>query len=192
MSAVESPGLSPEAVSQALSTHLFPEDGELQTYAVLDGASVPDLLDRLYGDEPPEFVCLYRGELEPDLAEVAPYLVHLKPKSPFTEWLLGNCWGNHWGIFAMSTEDIDVIRRHFRNFLFVQTPKGESVYFRYYDPRVLTVYLPTANADELDTVFGPILTYVCESRENELIALSQRDGKLNQTRCIALDSAKIA
>ena len=176
MSAVESPGLSPEAVSQALSTHLFPEDGELQTYAVLDGASVPDLLDRLYGDEPPEFVCLYRGELEPDLAEVAPYLVHLKPKSTFTEWLLGNCWGNHWGIFAMSTEDIDVIRRHFRNFLMVKDPEGKQVYFRYYDPRVLRAFLPTCEAVEVEIVGGPVRAYYCENGTATILLSFVADG----------------
>lgn len=181
MSAVESTGLSPETVSQALSTHLFPEDGELQTYAVLDGASVPDLLDQLYGDEPPEFVCLYRGELEPDLAEVAPYLVQLKAGSPFTEWLLGNCWGNHWGIFAASTEDIDVIRRHFRNFLMVKDPEGKQLYFRYYDPRVLRIYLPTCNPDEVQSIFGPVHAYLMESEfQSDALQFAFNDGDLRK------------
>lgn len=177
MSTLQTTDLSPEVIAKALRTHLFPEDEELQTYAVLDGASVPDLLDQLYGDEPPEFLCLYRGELEPDLAEVAPYLVHLKPEAPFTEWLLGECWGKHWGIFATSAEDIDTVRRHFRNFLMVKDPEGAQVYFRYYDPRVLRTFLPTCSAEETNFVFGPITSYLCESDKPEtLFSFGLKDG----------------
>ena len=38
-------------------------------------------------------------------------------------------------------------------------------YFRYYDPRVLRVYLPTCNARELQTVFGPVLRYLVEDEK---------------------------
>ena len=178
MSTVQPTAVPPEVISKALRTHLFHEDENLQTYAVLDGASVPDLLDQLYGDEPPVFLCLYRGELEPDLAEVAPYLVHVKPESPFTEWLLGNCWGNHWGIFATSAEDIDTVRRHFRNFLMVKDPEGEQVYFRYYDPRVLRTFLPTCNAEETEFVFGPITSYLCEAENLETLLSFRVEGGL--------------
>lgn len=181
MSTVQPTAVPPEVISKALRTHLFHEDEELQTYAVLDGASVPDLLDQLYGDDPPEFLCLYRGDLEPDLAEVAPYLVQLKPESPFTEWLLGNCWGNHWGIFATSTEDIDVIRRHFRNFLMVKDPEGKQIYFRFYDPRVLRIYLPTCNPDEVQSIFGPVHAYLMESEsQSDALQFSVKDGVLRK------------
>ena len=45
-------------------------------------------------------MCLYRGELQPDMAEVAPYLVKLDRDAPFTDWVLDRGWGNHWGVFA--------------------------------------------------------------------------------------------
>lgn len=167
------------------------EGDGLNVYALLDGAAVPDLLDQLYADEPPEFVCLYSGELEPDLAECAPYLVRLIPESPFTEWLLDNSCENSWGIFATSAEDIGTMRRHFRKFLMVKDPNGNQVYFRFYDPRVLTVYLPTANAEELGTLFGPIAAYFSKSAANGFIAFSKRDGKLEQASCISLHSEKI-
>ena len=51
---------------------------------------------------------------------------------------------------------LEELRRHFRKFLKVEDPKGKSLIFRYYDPRVLRVYLPTCNAMELQTVFGPV------------------------------------
>src|SRR5262249_8859823 len=144
----------------SVSPHLFAEEGT-QVFAVLDGASVPGLLDNLYRYEP-KYECLYRGELKPDMAEVPPYLVRLQPKSEFAAWVIGQGWGRHWGIFAVSRADLRALSRHFRTFLMVHDRDGKPLYFRYYDPRVLRVYLPTCNAEELATVFGPVLSYVLE------------------------------
>jgi len=54
------------------------------------------------------------------------------------------------------------MRRHLRRFLIVRAPDGKRLYFRYYDPRVLSVYLPTCNAAELQYIFGPVRQFVCE------------------------------
>src|SRR5207237_435347 len=139
--------IPPEALKAALIPHLFPDQDErsVNTFAVLDGASIPDLLDQLYTKPRPEFVCLYRGELEPDIAEVAPYLVNLEPRTLFTDWLLTEGWGKHWGIFVHTTDGLKAIRTHLRKFLMVNDPEGKQTYFRYYDPRVLRVFLPTCN-----------------------------------------------
>ena len=134
---------------------------ETSVYAVLDGASIEDLLDSL-DEHGPEHVCLYRGDLPPDLAETAPYLVRLQQDSPFANWLLSQGWGKHWGIFAVSGADMKAVRKHFRTFLIVKAPDGKRLYFRYYDPRVLRVYLPTCNAAETRYVFGPVVFYALE------------------------------
>lgn len=150
-------------ITQAVSQHLFSEP-ENMVYSVLDGASVPNLFDRLHENEP-EYACLYRGELKPDLAETAPYLVRLSPDTPFTEWVLSEGWGNHWGIFASAPVELEDLRKHFRKFLMVKTSEGKQVYFRYYDPRVLRVYLPTCNAEETKLLFGPVTRYCCEDEK---------------------------
>jgi hypothetical protein len=152
--------MSAEKKPQRIGSYLFAE-GRKNVYAVLDGASIPDLLQSLY-DHEPEYECLFRGELEPDMAEVAPYLVRLERRSAFTDRVIGRGWGRHWGIFAVSEADMRVMRRHFRTFLMVHDPHGKPLYFRYYDPRVLSVYLPTCSADELKTVFGPVEYYLLE------------------------------
>jgi hypothetical protein len=139
---------------------LFAGEDE-SAYAVLDGASIPDLLPNMLA-APEEHACLYRGELEPDLAEVAPYLVKLRQESSFTEWILSEGWGNHWGIFAVSQIGLEALRRHFRHFLRVKDPAGKVLYFRFYDPRVLRVYLPTCKRTEIKTVYGPISRYIAE------------------------------
>jgi hypothetical protein len=149
----------------SLATQLF-SDPATNVFAILDGASIPDLLDMLY-QHYPEFVCLYRGELDPDIAEVAPYLVRLEQKTPVTDWLLTRGWGKHWGIFVTTKSDLTAVRQHFRRFLTVHSSDGTPMLFRYYDPRVLRVYLPTCNAQELATVFGPVERFVSEGSTPE-------------------------
>jgi len=154
-------------------------------YGVLDGASVPNLLDRLYENEP-EHVCLYRGELKPDLAETAPYLVRLSLDTPFTEWVLSQGWGNHWGIFASAPVELEDLRKHFRKFLMVKNPEGKQVYFRYYDPRVLRVYLPTCNGEESKLIFGPVSRFFCENETPETLLSFHPDQKSAKKETVKL------
>lgn len=58
-----------------------------------------------------------------------------------------------------------MLRRHFRRFLRVTDEQGQPLMFRYYDPRVLRVYLPTCTAEELALVFGPVSAYLIEDGE---------------------------
>jgi hypothetical protein len=162
----------PEGPRKALRAQLFPDRDGVQTYAILDGASVPGLVERLHGGTT-DYACLYRGELEPDIAEVAPYLCRLERDGPFTDWLLADGWGNHWGVFALSRAGLAGLRRHLRQFLLVRGPDGRQLYFRYYDPRVLRAYLPTCNGEELETVFGPIDEFLFEGKPaSELMRFS--------------------
>jgi hypothetical protein len=153
-----------KAVKGPLCEHLFSEP-ETSVFALVDGASVEGLLDRLYEDRP-EYFCLWRGELAPDMAEVAPYLVELGPESAFTQWVLEKGWGNHWGIFAVSHDYLRALRQHFRRFTMVYDPDGKPLYFRFYDPRVLRVFLPTCTAEEIEEFFGPVLFYALEDEDD--------------------------
>jgi Domain of unknown function (DUF4123) len=155
-----------ELVVNALYSHFF-GDPELNLYAVLDGASIPDLLERLE-EEKPESVCLYRGELSEDLASAAPYLVHIIPDTPFTEWLLLEGWGNHWGIFVLTKGDLKETRKHFRTFLLVKDPEGRQLYFRFYDPRVLRTFIPMATPEQVAQITGLLekILFEAEDRQN--------------------------
>jgi len=159
---------------EALRSRLFGET-EGCLFAVLDGASVPDLPGKLY-ELKPEHECLYRGRLQPDMAEVAPYLVRLEPETPFTDWVLEQGWGNHWGIFVVSAAELLELRQHFRRFLIVHDPTGKPLYFRYYDPRVLRSYLPTCNGEELAALFGPVRCYMAEGEKPELLLRFELDA----------------
>ena len=166
-------------IEQKLGQFLFSENAFV--YAILDGASVPDLPMRLFEMCPPN-VCLYRGDLDADLAEVAPYLVHLVPGTRFTNWLLSESWGKHWGIFVQSVYPLVEVRKHFRKFLTVHDQEGNPMLFRYYDPRVLPKFLPTCQLEELDVIFGDkVRAYFAESDDaGELIRLQYVNNELKQ------------
>jgi hypothetical protein len=100
-------------------------------------------------------------------------LVRLPGNSPLLETLIHQGWGKHWGIFVVSADDFKAVRKHFRTFLMVKSPEGERLYFRYYDPRVLRVYLPTCNLEEIDYVFGPVAAYLCEGEARDTLLVFQ-------------------
>ena len=156
---------APAQAAAAVAGALF-GDGQAPVFAVLDGASAPGLVKSLYEHEP-QYCCLYRGELPPDVATVAPYLVRLEPGDPFAELVLAEGWGTHWGIFFRSHAPMRALRDHFREFHTVELPDQRTVLFRYYDPRVLRTFLPACNAAELGTFFGPVQSFMVEGEAPE-------------------------
>ncbi len=163
-----------ELLQKNLVRQLF-DNPNLQAYAILDGASNPALLDHLY-DERPEFACLYRGELAADIAECAPYLARLEPGTAFTEWVTGQGWGRHWGVFAVADCDFRILHRHLRKLNMVYDPElHQSLLFRYYDPRVLSAFLPTCSAEQSVEFFGPVKAWLTETDSGENLTRFFRD-----------------
>ena len=64
---------------------------------------------------------------------------------------------------------------------------GRILIFRYYDPRVLRVYLPTCRLDELQTVFGPVTSYLVESENGDGLIEFAFDGIQLRERRISLE-----
>ena len=163
---------------QAFQRSLAGEPGHL--YAVFDGAALANLPEVLAGHQL-EHLCLLPGELDPDLALVAPYLSELPPLSPFAAEFLSQGLGRHWGILAATDAPFKTLRMHLRKFLSVWDPDGQPLYFRYYDPRVLRTYLPTCTGEELTTFFGPINAFYTEGLEPAtLIRFTATDSGLDQ------------
>lgn len=138
-------------------------------YAVIGGASTPELLLKLE-EHSPHYVCLFRGELTIDLAEAAPYLVKLERDDDFSLWLVEQALRTPCCIFAYSNGNFFATRKHFRNMLLAQLPDKRTVHFRFYDPRVLNTYL-TACVDENDyTPFGQtVIRFLCQTESGEKV-----------------------
>ena len=173
-------------LSGSIRDRLF-ADPEAKVYAILDGASVPGLLPRL-APHAGEYECLYRGDMTPDLAAAAPYLVSLKDDSELTDWIIAQGWGRHWGVFVLGDSALPVMRRHFRSFLIVHTAEGKPLYFRYYDPRVLRVHLPMCNAEELQSIFGPATAFLMEAERPDVMI----DFRLKEDGALATGKTSLA
>ena len=127
---------------------------------------------------PPHY-CLFRGKLEPDVAEVAPYLIGLLPGTHFTNWILGKNLGENRGIFAHCRHSLNEMRRHFRSLITVQNERGNPMIFRFYDPRVIRPFLPTCETEELKIFFGKVTDYFVEGEDKEsLVNFSLQNDQL--------------
>jgi hypothetical protein len=149
---------------EKLYQHLFSKVARV--FVVLDGARIPELRMKIYEMKPVHY-CLIGGELEPDMQEVAPYMVRLLPKTPFTEWVLAECWGKNWGIFAQTRETVLEMRKHFESLITVYDEAGMPMMFRYYDPRVWRKFLPTCQPGEIKTIFGKVEAFYVESEDHQ-------------------------
>jgi hypothetical protein len=58
------------------------------------------------------------------------------------------------------------LRRHLRRLLQVRTEARETLFFRYYDPRVLRAFLPTCDRAQLAEFFGPIQRFDLEETDS--------------------------
>ena len=172
-----------ETALEVIRRQLFGVDEKMATYGIFDGAAMPGLpqaLEEALEEENIESVCLLKGDLEPDVAQAAPYLVRMAADSAFTKWVLKEGWGQHWGVFVRSPADLRRMRMHFRALLNVYGPDMEPLFFRYYDPRVLRTYLPTCTSDELNSVFGPAEAFVMEHEDAKvLLRCALENDRLN-------------
>lgn len=152
---------------QPLIDTLWADTTELDDWHVhwvLDGARDPDIVN-LVRASGLQHTCLFSGPMHPRLQAAAPYLVHLPADSAATTELLKRGWGKAWGIFTIARADVTLAaqRLHLKKFLRVQTEDGNVLAFRYYDPRVLTTYLPTCTGDEFREFLGPLSRIIAES-----------------------------
>jgi hypothetical protein len=169
--------LMAHALLKQIEDALWPPSltGWLKVWGVLDGARDRRIYSAVKGSYLDK-CCLYGGDLPWELELCAPYLAELDRDDRFTRYIINQGWGNGWGIFFRSDADIERLRRHLRKFLVVKDEGGKRLIFRYYDPRVLRVYLPTCFTRELQTVFGPIDRFLVEGKDPATLIRFGFDG----------------
>src|SRR5258708_30289609 len=155
--------------------------GEFQPlFALLDAARDPMIL-KLLLESKEEYQSLYQGAQGEKLVNFAPYLVRLPRQSPLLDKLATDGWGKSWGIFLACDKSLQEVRTHFRHFLMVKTEAGKDLYFRFYDPRVLRVFLPSCTSDEIKRFFGPVKYFLLEDQQPEaLLNLNNRPGAVEK------------
>jgi pSer/pThr/pTyr-binding forkhead associated (FHA) protein len=165
-----SPAPPPVPADGTVQDHLlhFLRSTQEPLYALLDAARDPKVLDGLRASKA-LFESLYEGARGEELAPWAPYLVFLPPQSRYLDQLVRESWGKSWGVFVISRGAFAEVRKHFRKFLLVKLPDGKEVYFRFYDPRVLRVFLATCNAEQMTAFFGPISAFYTETGDPDTV-----------------------
>jgi hypothetical protein len=132
-------------------------------FAVLDSARDTRILPIVNGAAE-QHQSLFEGAKGEKLTTAAPYLVALPTGSKLLNQVIEH-WGQSWGVFLTSRAPFSEVRRHFRRFLLVKSGEGRQLYFRFYDPRVLRVYLPSCKPVEAGEFFGPVTSYLAEAEE---------------------------
>jgi uncharacterized protein DUF4123 len=108
--------------------------------------------------------------------------------SSFAAWFQKDGYNKAWGIFAMSPATREELALHFRKFLIVNSEDGDEMYFRLYDPRVLRVFLPSCDEDQLKKFFGPVKKFAMESDDsNFIIQFELQKNHLVSTRIPAME-----
>jgi len=174
-----------------IETRLWPAGLDRDVWMIADAARDRRIF-RMLLECHLEYTCLYSGPLHPALEMAAPYLVQLDYDYRDTRRLIQHAWGNSWGVFLRSGTRMDRLRSHLQGFLVVGDPGGKRLAFRYYDPRVLRAYLPTCNANELRTIFGPIECFWAEDKNPETILEFRFDQARLARKKFSIDQAESA
>ena len=162
---------------------------QLYKYLVLDAARMDDKIDEAK-ELCPKFHSLYRGDKENQLQSVAPYVFDGDECKELQDFFFDIGWGDSWGIMLYTRKDLSQVRKHLRRFLMVQTEDKRELYFRFYDPRVLRVFLPTCDAKQLNEFFGPIQYFLCEDEDPEQAILFSLEGNKLVSKFIAKEEAQ--
>lgn len=162
MQAATLDGAAAGAAQSALSLDqfkaaLWPND-TVRVHAVLEGAAVTGLRERLEQADVDGWDCVWRGALSPAQAVAAPYVATLRRVSGFTDWLLTQATAAHpaWGLVTVGGRGLQAVREHARRLADAQGPQGTLPRLRWHDAGLWQALAATADASQLDTLFGEL------------------------------------
>lgn len=145
-------------------------------YLLLDAARMGEYMDDVQAFNK-AYECLYRLKEDDMLASVAPFLFSIN--EPLKEYYFDKGWGDSWGLIVGANYPFEEVYKHFRKFLMVKTEDGEELYFRFYDPRVLRIFLPTCDAGQLKELFGAVDYFLVEDDDKaNALKFSLQNGRL--------------
>jgi hypothetical protein len=146
--------------SQSVLLNLLYREGE-SVYAVLDAvrdARIPAFLDAS-GE---------KHALLDDENRASPFLVLLPPQSRLLDVLIKDGWNHGWGFYLAAAVDFETTLQHWRPFVTLHNRSGQTVTFRFWEPRVLRAIVPAMPLAEAASFFGPISRLVVEEDKPEV------------------------
>lgn len=133
-------------------------------FILLDAARMNEAMDEAKKLNP-SHKSLYEGVGNELLHSVAPYLFRFENQGEFNNYFIEKGWGDSWGILVSTRVSFDEVYKHFKRFLMVKTEDGFELFFRFYDPRVLRIFLPTCDTKQLQEFFGPVQSFLLEDED---------------------------
>ena len=172
--------LEPAEVADWLRMQIPLASGEM-LYGVVDGAQDWELAYEaqcLFGQE---IRSLFQGDSAASVANVAPYLVPIDPKSNYLHHWAARV-GKNAGILLTTAASVDQLHAHLRKLFIITDETGQEFFFRFYDPRVVRVFLPACTPAELAEFFGPIQWLFLEGPEPQAwLRFQKASDRLVQT-----------
>ncbi len=161
-----------EAKSAALAAI---EAEEAPLFAVLDAARTPRIRELLRESAEP-YRSLFDGIQAESLDPSAPHLVGLPRGTRLLPSLVREGWGHRWGVYLTHPGKLDEVRRHLRRFLRVENEETRRpMYFRFYDPAVLRVFVPACSVLERADFFRDTLAMMAEGEHGNLLRFTASD-----------------
>lgn len=134
-------------------------------FAILDAARIPGLC-ALLCEMDVEHEELAAGLNGQDLRSVVPYLARLPLAEETFLWFRLQPEALMAALFAVSDEGFASVRRHLKRFLKVEATDGRTLYFRFYDPRILGPFLSACLPQERASFFGPVHHYLARDPDD--------------------------
>lgn len=148
-----------------------------QHYLLLDGAQIDDLFRRVYELEAaPEFHLLYQQTQYADLADVGPMLIRAESDSDLYSEFQTH-WMRNAGVALESAMPEALVVEHLRSLVHLRGGGETTLLFRYYDPRVLRLWLGSLGHAELARFMGPISAMQVFDPDTGLTKLYQSPGQ---------------
>jgi hypothetical protein len=152
-------------LAEALRAQIQLRSGE-RLYGIVDAAQDKELAFEARDRFKLPIRMLFQGEAAEYMDDVAPYFIPIDPASGYLD-----CWAERWGknagILLTSSANPEKLFRHLREIFVVKDEEGQEFFFRYYDPRVLRMYLPTCTPEQAFEFFGPVSSCLCVAEASE-------------------------
>lgn len=124
-------------------------------YLLLDGVSVPNLLQHLSQWDNPAY-SLYANTRWKELLDISPYLVAIKgPNDPLLADFQANA-AQEWGYLLFSDAEVHILWSHWRHLLSIKHPSGIEITPRVADPAVMHQLFALAEQVGSARWFGPV------------------------------------
>ena len=147
----------------------------LTTYLLLDGAQIDKPLPCIYSMQSDATVhLLYQRTAYAEWAEHGPCLVRTVPDGPLMQHFETH-WRGRAGLLLASNAELDDLLDHLRSLVHARVDGEQVVLFRYYDPRILPLWLESLMTEERDLYLGPVQQIYLPTAEGQDLLIQRGD-----------------